>query len=95
VEVSVQVVLPGVLADLAGGSKHLDVDPGGPTLGDLLDTLAERHPLLGRRIRDETGQVRRFVNVYVDGDDVRFTQGLATQLRDGAEVQVLPSVAGG
>jgi molybdopterin converting factor small subunit len=95
VDVSVQVVLPGVLADLAGGSKHLDVDPGGPTLGDLLDTLAERHPLLGRRLRDETGQVRRFVNVYVDGDDVRFTQGLATQLRDGAEVQVLPSVAGG
>ncbi len=92
---SVQVVLPGVLADLAGGSKHLDVDPGGPTLADLLDALAARHPLLGRRIRDETGQVRRFVNVYVDGDDVRFTEGLATKVRDGAEVQVLPSVAGG
>ena len=56
---SVQVTLPGVLADLAGGSKHLDVDPAGPTLADLLDTLAERHPLLGRRIRDETGEVRR------------------------------------
>ena len=67
----------------------------GPTLADLLDALAERHPLLGRRIRDETGQVRRFVNVYVDGDDVRFAQGLATEVRDGAEVQVLPSVAGG
>ena len=93
--VSVQVVLPGVLADLAGGSKHLDVDPAGSTLADLLDELADRHPLLGRRIRDETGQVRRFVNVYVDGDDVRFTQGLATEVRDGAEVQVLPSVAGG
>jgi molybdopterin synthase sulfur carrier subunit len=93
--VSVQVVLPGVLADLAGGSKHLDVDPPGPTLADLLDELASRHPLLGRRIRDETGEVRRFVNVYVDGDDVRFGEGLATKVRDGAEVQVLPSVAGG
>jgi molybdopterin synthase sulfur carrier subunit len=93
--VSVQVVLPGVLADLAGGSKRLAVDPAGSTLADLLDELAERHPLLGRRIRDETGHVRRFVNVYVDGDDVRFTQGLATEVRDGAEVQVLPSVAGG
>jgi molybdopterin converting factor small subunit len=93
--VSVQVVLPGVLADLAGGSKHLDLDPTGSTLADLLDELASRHPMLGRRIRDETGQVRRFVNVYVDGDDVRFTQGLATEVRDGAEVQVLPSVAGG
>jgi molybdopterin synthase sulfur carrier subunit len=93
--VSVQVVLPGVLADLAGGSKHLDLDPTGSTLADLLDELASRHPMLGRRIRDETGQVRRFVNVYVDGNDVRFTQGLATEVRDGAEVQVLPSVAGG
>ena len=92
---SVQVVLPGVLADLAGGSKHLDIDPAGSTLADLLDQLADRHPLLGRRIRDETGQVRRFVNVYVDGEDVRFAQGLATEVRDGAEVQVLPSVAGG
>ena len=92
---SVQVVLPGVLADLAGGSKHLELDPTGSTLADLLDELASRHPMLGRRIRDETGQVRRFVNVYVDGDDVRFTQGLATEVRDGAEVQVLPSVAGG
>ena len=92
---SVQVVLPGVLADLAGGTKHVAVDPAGDTLQDLLDALAALHPLLGRRIRDETGQVRRFVNVYVDGDDVRFTQGLATEVRDGAEVQVLPSVAGG
>jgi sulfur-carrier protein len=93
--VTVQVVLPGALADLAGGARHLDVDVAGGTLGDLLDDLAARHPLLGRRIRDEQGQVRRFVNVYVDGDDVRFESGLATALRDGAVVQVLPSVAGG
>jgi molybdopterin converting factor small subunit len=93
--VSVEVVLPGVLADLAGGSKHLELQPSGETLGDLLDTLAAQHPLLGRRIRDETGAVRRFVNVYVDGDDIRFAEGLATKVRDGGVVQVLPSVAGG
>ena len=92
---SAEVVLPGVLADLAGGAKHLTVDVGGGTLRDLLDLLDADHPLLGRRIRDETGQVRRFVNVYVDGDDVRFTDGLATPVPDGAVVQVLPSVAGG
>jgi molybdopterin converting factor small subunit len=92
---TVQVVLPGVLADLAGGSKHLQVEPAGRTLADLLDCLAAQHPMLGRRIRDETGRVRRFVNVYVDGDDVRFQGGLSTPVRDGAEVQVLPSVAGG
>ncbi len=90
-----EVVLPGVLADLAGGDKHLAVDVGAGTLRDVLDRLDERHPLLGRRIRDETGAVRRFVNVYVDGDDVRFGQGLATPVADGAVVQVLPSVAGG
>jgi sulfur-carrier protein len=93
--VSVQVLLPGVLAAMAGGEKHLDVDPTGETLGDLLDALESRHPMLGRRIRDETGQVRRFVNVYVDGEDIRFNGGLTTPVRDGAEVQVLPSVAGG
>ena len=93
--VTVQVLLPGALASLAGGAKHLDVEPAGGTLADLLDALAAQHPLLARRIRDETGQVRRFVNVYVDGDDVRFEGGLATTVRDGAEVQVLPSVAGG
>ena len=92
---SVEVVLPGVLADLAGGTKHLQVEPAGGTLADLLDTLAAVHPLLDRRIRDEAGAVRRFVNVYVDGDDVRYAGGLGTPVPDGAVVQVLPSVAGG
>ena len=92
---TVQVLLPGVLASLAGGAKHVDVDPAGDTLADLLDALAAEHPMLCRRIRDETGQVRRFVNVYVDGDDVRFEKGLDTPVKDGAVVQILPSVAGG
>jgi sulfur-carrier protein len=93
--VTVEVVLPGVLADLAGGDKHLALEPAGETLEDLLDSLAAQHPLLGRRIRDETGKVRRFVNVYVDGEDVRFSGGLTTTVPDGTVVQVLPSVAGG
>ena len=92
---SVQVLIPGALAGLAGGARRLDLDAGSGTLGDVLDTLGRQHPLLGRRIRDETGQLRRFVNVYVDGDDVRFGQGLATALRDGTQVHVLPSIAGG
>ena len=92
---SVEVVLPGVLADLAGGTRHLQVDPGGGTLAELLDSLAAVHPSLERRIRDEAGALRRFVNVYVDGDDVRYTGGLGAPVVDGAVVQVLPSVAGG
>ncbi|MGY1734771.1 ubiquitin-like small modifier protein 1 [Geodermatophilus sp. SYSU D00684] len=92
---SVEVLLPGVLADLAGGSRRLLVDPGDATLAGLLDALAATHPVLERRIRDEAGEVRRFVNVYVDGDDVRFSAGLATPVPAGSVVQVLPSVAGG
>ncbi|MGY1721101.1 ubiquitin-like small modifier protein 1 [Blastococcus sp. SYSU DS0552] len=95
----VEVVLPGSLADLAGGTRHVTVDPGGgadgTTLRAVLDALAARHPVLGRRIRDEAGALRRFVNVYVDGEDVRWQGGLATAVGDGAVVQVLPSVAGG
>ena len=93
---TVEVVLPGSLADLAGGNKHVEVDVGeSATLANVLDGLADGRPLLDRRIRDETGQLRRFVNVYVDGDDVRFADGVGTTVRDGAVVQVLPSVAGG
>ena len=92
---TVQVVLPGSLADLAGGCKRLDLAVDGGTLADLLEALAAEHPLLARRIRDETGRLRRFVNVYVDGDDVRYAGREATAVADGAVVQVLPSIAGG
>ncbi len=92
---SVEVLLPGVLADLAGGQRRLEVDPVPATVAGLLDALAGRHPVLERRIRDEAGALRRFVNVYVDGDDVRFAAGVHTAVHDGTVVQVLPSVAGG
>ena len=93
---SVEVVLPGFLADLAGGQKHVHVEvDGGGTLAAVLDGLAEGRPTLDRRIRDETGAVRRFVNVYVDGEDVRFASGVRTPVGDGSVVHVMPSVAGG
>jgi sulfur-carrier protein len=94
--VTVEVVLPGFLADLAGGQKHVRVEVGGSgTLAAVLDGLADGRPLLDRRIRDETGAVRRFVNVYVDGEDVRFASGVRTAVGDGSVVHVMPSVAGG
>ena len=88
------VLLPGMLRAEAGGSARLEVGYGG-TLGVVLDEIGRRWPRLERRIRDESGALRRYVNVYVDGEDCRRTGGLATPVPAGAEVQVLPSVAGG
>lgn len=92
----VRVWLPGVLRVDAAGAAHLDVAlPDGATLGTLLDALAERHLRLVRRLRDERGTLRRYVNLYVDGEECRRLAGLETPLPDGAEVQVIPSIAGG
>jgi molybdopterin converting factor small subunit len=84
-----------VLADLVGGRRSLVVAPAPSTVGELLDRVEADEPAVVRRIRDETGALRRFVNVYVDGDDVRHRDGLETPLNAGATVHVLPSVAGG
>jgi molybdopterin converting factor small subunit len=67
----------------------------GATVGEVLESVYAEHGELRERIADEQGGVRRFVNVYVDGEDMRFLDGLQTPVRDGAEVQVLPAVAGG
>jgi molybdopterin converting factor small subunit len=87
------LVLPQALRGLAGGAKQLDV--AGATVADVLDTLAAAHPVLARRIRDEQGRLRRYVNVYVDGSDVRHCGGLAAAVTPNSELLVLPSVAGG
>ncbi|PZG00366.1 MoaD/ThiS family protein [Micromonospora deserti] len=90
----VTLLLPGPLRGEAGGASRLSVDAGG-TLRAVLDELAGSWPLLARRIRDERGELRRYVNVYVDGEDCRHLGGLDAPVGDAAEVQVLPSVAGG
>lgn len=92
----ISVVLPGVLQPLAGGQSSLTAPADGPvSVGKLLDAVTADFTVLGRRLRDETGALRRFVNIYVDGDDVRRLQGLATEVRPGQEVLVIQSVAGG
>lgn len=93
---TVQVVLPGALRELAGGVRHVDLDlRDGASLADALEALGSAYPALQPRIFDETGAVRRHVNVYVDGDDVRGGAGLGTLVKDGSVVDVLPSIAGG
>jgi molybdopterin converting factor small subunit len=94
--VTVQVLLPRLLADCTDGRTSVSVDVPGPgTVCALLDVLAADHPVFDRRVRDETGALRRHVNVYVDGEEVRRLAGLATPVPDGAEVMVVQSVAGG
>ena len=95
--VRVTLELPSVLADVAGGRRTLAVEMDGndPTVDDLLDLVAGVHPHLVRRLRTESGQLRRHVNVYADGTDVRGGAGTSTVLGHNAVVLVLPSVAGG
>jgi molybdopterin converting factor small subunit len=92
----VRVLLAGVLRPAADGAAKLDVDvTDGADLGAVLDVLDARYPMLGRKLRDEQSRLRRYVNVYVDGEECRRLDGAATALTDGAEIQVIPSVAGG
>ena len=90
---AVTVKLPTQLRAAAGGASKVPVD--GATVGDVLEALFATHPELRESISDGDGGLRRFVNVYVDGEDVRFGDGLQTPVRDGGEVQILPAVAGG
>lgn len=87
------VGLPSVLRELAGGQKRVEVPAG--TLGGALDALRERYPALERRLRDEQGGLRRYVNFYVDGEECRRLGGPETPLRESTEVMIIPSVAGG
>jgi sulfur-carrier protein len=92
----VSVRLHGVLREHAGGRSSVDIPlADGATVGELLDVLAERIPAVERRIRDETGTLRRHVNLFVDAQQVRALGGVDYPLRDGAEVLVLPAVSGG
>jgi molybdopterin synthase sulfur carrier subunit len=88
------VLVPGALRVEIDGERHIEVESSG-TLRLVLDEVGRRWPRLERRIRDERGELRRYVNVYVDGEDCRSLDGQETPVRPGAEVQVLPSVAGG
>lgn len=89
---AVTVKIPSQLRPATGGEGELQVD--GETVGDALDAVFEQHEDLRERITED-GTLRRFVNVYVSGEDIRFQNGLETALADGDEVTILPAVAGG
>ena len=89
---SIEVRIPTILRQYTGGEKA--VDGSGGTLSELIDDLESRHAGLRGRLVDDKG-LRRFVNVYLNDEDVRFLGGLGTPVSDGDTVTVLPAVAGG
>jgi sulfur-carrier protein len=91
--VSVSVRVPTILRTYTDGES--EVSANGATLAEVLDDLDASYSGIKGRILDEDGKLRRFVNVYVDDDDVRFLDDLATPTKDGAKVSVIPAVAGG
>lgn len=92
----VVVRLPRALAEHAAGRSRIDVDVAeDATVGDVVAAIAVEHPAIARRIVDEAGRQRRHVNVYVDNEECRRLQGLATRVNAGAELFVLGSIAGG
>jgi len=90
---SVQVRIPTILRTYTGGDSEVTAE--GADLASVLDDLETRYTGIRARIVDETGELRRFVNVYVGNDDVRFLEGLATATPDGTKISVIPAVAGG
>ncbi len=90
---AVSVRIPTILRTYTDGASV--VEASGDTLTTVLDDLDARFPGLRARVVDDAGALRRFVNVYVNDNDVRFSDGLATPVGDGATVSVIPAVAGG
>jgi len=90
---SVNVRVPTILRSYTGGESEVSAE--GATLAEVLDSLDGSYSGIKARIIDDTGELRRFVNVYVGNDDVRFLDGLATPTPDGTKISVIPAVAGG
>jgi molybdopterin synthase sulfur carrier subunit len=91
--VSITVRIPTQLRTLTGGAGEVSAEGG--TVGDVLKALDAAHPGMGERLFDEAGKLRRFVNVFVADEDVRFMDGLDTELSDGQTISIIPAVAGG
>jgi sulfur-carrier protein len=89
---AVSVKIPAQLRAVTGGEGEFEVE--GSTVGEALDAVFAQHEDLRDRITEDGG-LRRFVNVYVSGEDIRFRDGLETEVNDGDEVTILPAVAGG
>ena len=89
----VNVKVPTPLRKFTAGSET--VSGNGATVGALIEDLEKRYAGIRERICDEQGRVRRFVNLYINGEDIRFLQQLETKVKDGDEISIVPAIAGG
>ena len=90
---SVHVRIPTILRNYTGGASEVTAE--GTTLTEVLDDLEANHAGIKARVLDDSGSLRRFVNVYIGNDDVRFIEGLASPTPDGTKISIIPAVAGG
>jgi sulfur-carrier protein len=89
----VKVLIPTPLRNLTANAADVQVEAA--SVAAMIDALEKAHPGLKDRLCDESGKLRRFVNVYLNEEDIRFLQGEATALKDGDEVSIVPAIAGG
>jgi len=90
---AVNVRIPTTMRPITGGDKQVQLEAG--PLSDVIAALEAQHPGMGERLLDDDGTLRKFVNIFVDDDDVRYLDGLDTQVQDGWTVSIIPAVAGG
>ena len=90
---TVTIKIPTQLRSLTDGAGEVEASSG--VLVDVIGDLESRHPGIRERLLDDSGELRRFVNVYVNDEDVRFLQGLSTEVTEGARLSIIPAVAGG
>ena len=92
---SVSVRIPTILRTYTGGEAVVEVEPAQDTLQGAFDALEAIAPGILARLLDDNGALRRFINIYVNDDDVRFLDGLSTATPDGVQISIVPAVAGG
>jgi len=90
---SLKVVIPTPLRKFTRGAELVEVEA--TTLQEVLDKLDSKYPGFRASVCDETGALKRFINVYINGEDVRFLENLSTRVKDGAEVAIVPAISGG
>lgn len=92
---SVSIRIPTILRTYTGGEAIVEVEPAGATLSQAFDALEVAAPGITARLLDDAGALRRFINIYINDDDVRFLDGLNSPTPDGVQVSIVPAVAGG